>query len=1319
MRRSGKIALAALAAVAVVALAAVIGVLLAGRTASGRLMLERLTGTLSGGEVQIAGLGGSLPSELTLATLTLRDRRGVWLTARGIRLRWHPLALVERKVLIDDVHAASVTVTRAPVAAGAARAKPLRIPIIDVSHATIDRLDLGADLAGHPASLKVSGALQLRSMQDLDADLDAMRIDGDGHYVLRMTMNPQRIDARLRLHEPAGGPLENLVGLADLGGLSVSMTLAGPRQAEVLGLRVDAGGLHAAAGGTVDLTTRAADVHYSIDASAMRPRSDLAWTKIEAHGRWRGAIASPSVDGRLDVVDLRIGTAAAVGELQARLTGAAGSLGLTGTLSGLRVPGPRPDLLGDQPVTFAAQMRLNSPTRPLEFQVAQRMFALRGTAVTAGTVQTAVNIQIPDVAPFAALGGQDLHGGAAIKIDARRRTTATSFGVDAKFSGLRGTSTWLLGLGGGASVHIDGTVGSGGVDIAGLRVSSPRMTLTGAGSAVRDVLQAKWSLTLPDLSAFGPRLAGSLHASGGLAGPSTGFSADAGITARVAISGSAPGTLTAVMHADRLPSTAAGFVRIGGVFDAAPLRVAIAWAPDRAGVTQAVIRHADWRSVQVSGNFSRVRRSAGGRGRLNLAVAALSDLNDILGVKLGGALGATLSWAPNGTHANAVVQGNFTHLTLGRFAGNAQVSASGPLNALAVQIAAQAPDLTGAVARFTSAATLDLGARRLRFSAATLDYRGNTVHLLGPAAILFANGVQIDTLHLGTGVTTFEAGGRLTPVLALHARLRGSAPVLVNAFVPGLLSGGRIDASAALSGTVAAPAGELRWDATGIRAGGAGAYGLPALDFHGTATLLGASARVAARIGAGKNSAMSLEGTVPLNADGSLNAKITGSVDVGLAGPILEARGIAASGVLHLDAALTGSARAPQVTGEVRLAGGQVRDYASGVNLEHIDALLVGAGDGLDIKKFTATAAPGSVSMTGHIGLLKPGIPLDLDLTAKNAQPIASNLLTVNADASLHIGGTLRHRIEVGGSVHVHRAVIGIPNALPPSVAVLDVRRRGQKAAAAAPVRPPLVIGLALDVIAPRQILVRGRGLDAELGGQMHLSGTTDTPTVSGGFSLQRGSFTLAANKLSFTSGRVGFNGAGLRHRIDPSLDFTAQTTAENLTTTLRITGLADAPIFTFTSSPPPSLPQDEIIARLLFGANATQLSAFQAAQLGAALATLSGVGGGVNLNPLAKLQQVLGLDRLTVGTAPNTVAGVQRSSSAGASIAAGRYVSSRVYVEAKQTTTGSSQIQVNVDLTKHLTLETRLGNGAAITQGTTPENDPGSSIGLKYQLEY
>jgi translocation and assembly module TamB len=59
------------------------------------------------------------------------------------------------------------------------------------------------------------------------------------------------------------------------------------------------------------------------------------------------------------------------------------------------------------------------------------------------------------------------------------------------------------------------------------------------------------------------------------------------------------------------------------------------------------------------------------------------------------------------------------------------------------------------------------------------------------------------------------------------------------------------------------------------------------------------------------------------------------------------------------------------------------------------------------------------------------------------------------------------------------------------------------------------------------------------------------------------------------------------------------------------------------------------------------------------------------------------------------------------------------VFVGAKQSTTGFTQVEVDVDLTKRLKLQTRLGNGTATTQGTTPENDPGSTVGLMYQFEY
>jgi translocation and assembly module TamB len=431
-----------------------------------------------------------------------------------------------------------------------------------------------------------------------------------------------------------------------------------------------------------------------------------------------------------------------------------------------------------------------------------------------------------------------------------------------------------------------------------------------------------------------------------------------------------------------------------------------------------------------------------------------------------------------------------------------------------------------------------------------------------------------------------------------------------------------------------------------------------------------------------------------------------------MANPLLEARGLHGAGKLTVDATVTGNSGAPQVGGGIKLSGGSLRDYARGVNLSDIEAEVVGNEAGLLIKSFKATAVSGSVAMTGSFGVLQPGMPLDLKITAKNAQPVASNIVTATLDADLHVSGRARERIDVAGTIHVIRAKIGIPNSLPPEVAVLDVRRRGKPA----PVLggKPLIVGIDIIVRAPQEIIVQGRGLDAEMGGEIHLKGTSDELLASGDFNLLRGWFTLAGARLEFKEGRVGFDGAGLRKKIDPTLDFTAETTQAEYTLKLQISGLADAPRFEFSSSP--SLPQDDIMARLLFGEPGSQLTALQYAQIAAALATLSGVGGN-GLNPLVKLQNTLGLDRLTVGTnTTNTATGTENS---GAAIAAGRYLTKRVYIEGKQTTTGTSQVQIDVDLTKHLKLQTRLGNGTAITQGATPENDPGSSIGLSYQFEY
>jgi translocation and assembly module TamB len=140
-----------------------------------------------------------------------------------------------------------------------------------------------------------------------------------------------------------------------------------------------------------------------------------------------------------------------------------------------------------------------------------------------------------------------------------------------------------------------------------------------------------------------------------------------------------------------------------------------------------------------------------------------------------------------------------------------------------------------------------------------------------------------------------------------------------------------------------------------------------------------------------------------------------------------------------------------------------------------------------------------------------------------------------------------------------------------------------------------------------------------------------------------------------------------------------------------------------------PELPQDEALAQILFGQSVKQLTPFQLAGLAQAAASLTGAGGG--LDPLAAVRKRLGLDRLSAGAG---------TGGKGASLQAGKYLANGVYVGAQQNSSGGTRAQVQIDLTKHLKVDTVIGTGgAAPSTGITPDNDPGSSIGLTYQLEY
>ena len=110
-------------------------------------------------------------------------------------------------------------------------------------------------------------------------------------------------------------------------------------------------------------------------------------------------------------------------------------------------------------------------------------------------------------------------------------------------------------------------------------------------------------------------------------------------------------------------------------------------------------------------------------------------------------------------------------------------------------------------------------------------------------------------------------------------------------------------------------------------------------------------------------------------------------------------------------------------------------------------------------------------------------------------------------------------------------------------------------------------------------------------------------------------------------------------------LDLTATRDNPTLTAVIRITGTAEKPVITLTSTP--VLPQDEVLSQVLFGSSVSSLNGFQAAQLASAL---SGLASGGGFDVIGGIRALAHLDRLAINS----------SATGGNSIAGGKYLTDK-----------------------------------------------------------
>ncbi len=338
--------------------------------------------------------------------------------------------------------------------------------------------------------------------------------------------------------------------------------------------------------------------------------------------------------------------------------------------------------------------------------------------------------------------------------------------------------------------------------------------------------------------------------------------------------------------------------------------------------------------------------------------------------------------------------------------------------------------------------------------------------------------------------------------------------------------------------------------------------------------------------------------------------------------------------------------------------------------------------------------------ISGPVALASPYVA-DLTTTLRSVHLRDPELFDTDVDGEVRITGPLIGGADIRGAVSLGKTEVRIPStgfgsqALLNDVThiaepqpVLKTRERAglvEKGGGARDSGP--AFGLDLTISAPGRIFVRGRGLDAELGGALNVTGTTDNVIPSGQFNLIRGRLDILGKRFTIDEGLIQLQGA-----LTPYVRFSATTQSEGITATILIEGDATAPEIKFLSNP--DLPEEEVISRLLFSKSLSNLSAFQAAQLASAVATLAGKGSG---GIIAKLRNSFGLDDLDLAS----------DTEGQTSLRVGKYISEKVYTNVAIGSDGKTEVNINLDVRPDLTLRgTLAGNG-------------GTSVGIYYERDY
>ena len=433
---------------------------------------------------------------------------------------------------------------------------------------------------------------------------------------------------------------------------------------------------------------------------------------------------------------------------------------------------------------------------------------------------------------------------------------------------------------------------------------------------------------------------------------------------------------------------------------------------------------------------------------------------------------------------------------------------------------------------------------------------------------------------------------------------------------------------------------------------------------------------------------------------GNLSIEVDGSAPLALANAALDPRRL--SGLANFDLNVNGPAALSSLSGQVTFTNGRLAAPNLGEALTDIGGQVRLTNGNAQIDLTTRVESGGSISVNGPVALTGAN-QADITIALNNVVLQDPDLYSSRIAGTINLNGPLQGGARISGRLELGQTDVQVPSSSISALGELpEVRHVGESAAVRRTLARAGLLGgsdsagssgggraFPLDIVinAPSRIFIRGRGLDAELGGRLTIGGTSNNVIPVGRFELIRGRIDILQQRFELDEGI-----ATLQGDFEPFIRLVATTETDNGTViSIVVEGPAGAPEVSFLSVP--ELPQDEVLSQLIFGRDLQSISPLQAVQLASAISTLAGRGGGA----LDNFRQSIGLDDFDVTT----------DEDGNAAVRAGAYLSENVYTDVTVTSEGDTEINLNLDITNEITAK-----GSVDQDGET-------SVGVFFERDY